>query len=198
MVRGQHRRGHRPDPCRPVRGRDQAVEMAQAHAMGATREQLHPRRQGADLRHQRRYAQHALYRYDLATGAETALSIPPGVNYLTGNDPRSPDGRTLMVNHSGADLARQPLSLRSRHRRVAPGHPAGDRQPDPRCAAQVRCGDLQELRRHPGQRDRHHAGQSEARRQAIRRSSCRMAVRPARRRTGTAATPPPSPAAAIS
>ncbi|MBC9033643.1 S9 family peptidase [Sphingomonas sp. JC676] len=44
-----------------------------------------------------------LYKYDLATGAETALSIPPGVNYLTGNDPRSPDGRTLLVNHSGAD-----------------------------------------------------------------------------------------------
>jgi len=44
-----------------------------------------------------------LYRYELATGAETALTIPPGVNYLTGNDPRSPDGRTLLVNHSGAD-----------------------------------------------------------------------------------------------
>lgn len=44
-----------------------------------------------------------LYKYDLATGAETALPIPPGVNYPVGSEPRSPDGRTLMVNHSGAD-----------------------------------------------------------------------------------------------
>jgi dipeptidyl aminopeptidase/acylaminoacyl peptidase len=44
-----------------------------------------------------------LYRYDIATGAETALPLPPGVNNLTGNDPRSPDGRTLLVSHSGAD-----------------------------------------------------------------------------------------------
>lgn len=44
-----------------------------------------------------------LYAYDLATGAETALPIPPGVNYPVGREPRSPDGRTLMVNHSGAD-----------------------------------------------------------------------------------------------
>ena len=48
-------------------------------------------------------ARSTLYRYDLASGAETALAIPPGVNYLTGNDPRAPDGRTLMVSHSGAD-----------------------------------------------------------------------------------------------
>ncbi|AQR75437.1 S9 family peptidase [Sphingomonas sp. LM7] len=44
-----------------------------------------------------------LYRYDLASGAETALPIPAGLNYLVGNDPRSPDGKTLMVSHSGAD-----------------------------------------------------------------------------------------------
>ncbi|QNQ10301.1 S9 family peptidase [Sphingomonas alpina] len=44
-----------------------------------------------------------LYRFDLATGAETALPIPPGVNYLAGADPRSPDGKTLLVSHSGAD-----------------------------------------------------------------------------------------------
>jgi dipeptidyl aminopeptidase/acylaminoacyl peptidase len=44
-----------------------------------------------------------LYKLDLATGAETALSIPPGVNYAVGSEPRSPDGRTIMLNHSGAD-----------------------------------------------------------------------------------------------
>ncbi|WHO38778.1 S9 family peptidase [Sphingobium sp. AP49] len=44
-----------------------------------------------------------LYGYDLATGTETPLAIPPGVNYPVGSEPRSPDGRTLMVNHSGAD-----------------------------------------------------------------------------------------------
>jgi dipeptidyl aminopeptidase/acylaminoacyl peptidase len=44
-----------------------------------------------------------LYRFDLATGTESPLGIPPGVNYLVGTDPRSPDGRYVMVNHSGAD-----------------------------------------------------------------------------------------------
>jgi dipeptidyl aminopeptidase/acylaminoacyl peptidase len=44
-----------------------------------------------------------LYKLDLATGTETALSIPPGVNYAVGSEPRSPDGRTIMINHSGAD-----------------------------------------------------------------------------------------------
>lgn len=44
-----------------------------------------------------------LYSYDLATGAETALPIPPGVNYAVGSEPRSPDGRTIMINHSGAN-----------------------------------------------------------------------------------------------
>ncbi|MBY0283614.1 MAG: S9 family peptidase [Sphingomonas sp.] len=44
-----------------------------------------------------------LYKLDLATGAETALSLAPGVNRLTGAEPRSPDGRTVFVNHSGAD-----------------------------------------------------------------------------------------------
>ena len=48
-------------------------------------------------------ARSTLYRYDIASGAETALKIDPGVNYLTGTDPRSPDGRRLLVNHSGAD-----------------------------------------------------------------------------------------------
>ncbi len=44
-----------------------------------------------------------LYTLNIATGAETALPIPPGVNYLIGTEPRSPDGKTLLVNHSGAD-----------------------------------------------------------------------------------------------
>ena len=44
-----------------------------------------------------------LYSLDIATGTESALAIPPGVNFLAGADPRSPDGRTLLVNHSGAD-----------------------------------------------------------------------------------------------
>lgn len=44
-----------------------------------------------------------LYALDLASGTETALQLPPGVNYLTGADPRSPDGKTLLVNHSGSD-----------------------------------------------------------------------------------------------
>ncbi|MGY4398274.1 dipeptidyl aminopeptidase/acylaminoacyl peptidase [Sphingomonas sp. UYAg733] len=44
-----------------------------------------------------------LYRFDLASGTETALAIPPGLNFLVGADPRSPDGKTLLVSHSGAD-----------------------------------------------------------------------------------------------
>ena len=44
-----------------------------------------------------------LYRLDLVTGSETALAIPPGVSRLGGADPRSPDGRTLLVNRSGSD-----------------------------------------------------------------------------------------------
>jgi dipeptidyl aminopeptidase/acylaminoacyl peptidase len=44
-----------------------------------------------------------LIKVDVASGTETTLSLPPGVNFVTGNDPRSPDGKTLMVVHSGAD-----------------------------------------------------------------------------------------------
>jgi dipeptidyl aminopeptidase/acylaminoacyl peptidase len=40
---------------------------------------------------------------DLASGTETELALPPGVNFVTGNDPRSPDGKLLMAVHSGAD-----------------------------------------------------------------------------------------------
>lgn len=48
-------------------------------------------------------ARSTLYSLDLTSGVETALAIPPGVNSLLGADPRSPDGRWLMVSHSGAD-----------------------------------------------------------------------------------------------
>ncbi len=45
----------------------------------------------------------ALSRVDVATLAETPLALPPGVNSVTGAEPFSPDGRLLMVIHSGAD-----------------------------------------------------------------------------------------------
>lgn len=48
-------------------------------------------------------ARTTLYALDLASRTETALAIPPGVNGLAGTDPRSPDGKSLLVNHSGAD-----------------------------------------------------------------------------------------------
>jgi dipeptidyl aminopeptidase/acylaminoacyl peptidase len=47
----------------------------------------------------------ALVRYDVATGAETTLSLPEGLNFTAGSDPRSPDGRTLLVMHMGANTA---------------------------------------------------------------------------------------------
>jgi dipeptidyl aminopeptidase/acylaminoacyl peptidase len=46
-----------------------------------------------------------LVRYDLATGAETALKLPTGINYTTGNDPRSPDGKSLLVVNMAANVA---------------------------------------------------------------------------------------------
>ncbi len=48
-------------------------------------------------------ARTTLYSLDLTNGSETALSIPPGVNAVTGADPRSPDGKSLLISHSGAD-----------------------------------------------------------------------------------------------
>lgn len=48
-------------------------------------------------------ARSTIYRYDIARGTETPLQIPPGVNSLAGADPRSPDGKALLVSHSGAD-----------------------------------------------------------------------------------------------
>ena len=46
-----------------------------------------------------------LVRHDIASGAETALALPPGLNFTAGNDPRSPDGKTLLVSHMGANTA---------------------------------------------------------------------------------------------
>jgi dipeptidyl aminopeptidase/acylaminoacyl peptidase len=46
-----------------------------------------------------------LVRYDLATGTETPLKLPAGLNYTTGNDSRSPDGRLLLVVNMAANVA---------------------------------------------------------------------------------------------
>lgn len=46
-----------------------------------------------------------LVRYDLATGTETPMNLPAGLNFSTGNDSRSPDGRSLLVVHMGANVA---------------------------------------------------------------------------------------------
>lgn len=46
-----------------------------------------------------------LIRYDLATGAETPLKLPAGLNVTAGNDSRSPDGKSLLVVHTAANVA---------------------------------------------------------------------------------------------
>ena len=61
-------------------------------------------------------ARSTLYRFDLASGAETPLAIPPGVNYLVGSEPRSPDGAMLMLNHSGAASPAWPCGRVARSR----------------------------------------------------------------------------------
>ena len=48
-------------------------------------------------------ARTTLYRVDLATMTERPLPLPPGVNLFAGAEPLSPDGRTVLVGHSGAD-----------------------------------------------------------------------------------------------
>ena len=45
-----------------------------------------------------------LVRHDLATGVETPLNLPPGLNFTTGNDSRSPDGRSLLVVNMAANV----------------------------------------------------------------------------------------------
>lgn len=46
-----------------------------------------------------------LVRYDIATGTETQLKMPAGLNYTTGNDTRSPDGRSVLVVNMAANVA---------------------------------------------------------------------------------------------
>jgi dipeptidyl aminopeptidase/acylaminoacyl peptidase len=46
-----------------------------------------------------------LVRHDIASGAETALNMPGGLNFAAGSDARSPDGRSLMVMHMGANTS---------------------------------------------------------------------------------------------
>lgn len=46
-----------------------------------------------------------LVRYDLSTGSETPLKLPAGLNYTTGNDSRSPDGKSLLVVHTAANVS---------------------------------------------------------------------------------------------
>jgi dipeptidyl aminopeptidase/acylaminoacyl peptidase len=48
-------------------------------------------------------ARDTLYSLDIASGVETTLPVPAGVNGLIGAAPLSPDGRSVLVNHSGAD-----------------------------------------------------------------------------------------------
>lgn len=46
-----------------------------------------------------------LVRFDIATGAETPLKLPAGINYTIGLEPRSPDGRSLLVGSVAANVA---------------------------------------------------------------------------------------------
>lgn len=46
-----------------------------------------------------------LVKVDLASGVETPLKLPLGINYTPGLDPRSPDGTSLMVVNMAANVA---------------------------------------------------------------------------------------------
>ena len=46
-----------------------------------------------------------LVKVDLATGTETALKLPQGINFTQGLDPRSPDGKSLLVVNMAANVA---------------------------------------------------------------------------------------------
>ncbi len=48
-------------------------------------------------------ARSTLYRVDLASGTETPLPLPPGINRVVSRAPMSPDRRQLMVTHSAAN-----------------------------------------------------------------------------------------------
>ncbi len=60
-----------------------------------------------------------LVRYNIETGSETPLKMPPGLNFTTGNDTRSPDGRSVLVVNMAAnvsgELSRYDLSDDSVH-----------------------------------------------------------------------------------
>ncbi len=43
--------------------------------------------------------------YDLASGTQTPLKLPGGLNFASGSDARSPDGRSLLVTNMGANVA---------------------------------------------------------------------------------------------
>lgn len=45
-----------------------------------------------------------LVKVDLASGAETPLKLPQGINFTTGSDPRSPDGKSLLVVNMAANV----------------------------------------------------------------------------------------------
>jgi dipeptidyl aminopeptidase/acylaminoacyl peptidase len=46
-----------------------------------------------------------LVRYDIASGSETDLKVPAGLNFTTGNDTRSPDGKSVLVVNMAANVA---------------------------------------------------------------------------------------------
>lgn len=46
-----------------------------------------------------------LVRYDIASGTETPLNLPPGLNFTSGLDPRSPDGKSLLVVNMAANVS---------------------------------------------------------------------------------------------
>jgi dipeptidyl aminopeptidase/acylaminoacyl peptidase len=46
-----------------------------------------------------------LVRVDLASGTETALKLPQGINFTSGAEPRSPDGASLLVVNMAANVS---------------------------------------------------------------------------------------------
>lgn len=46
-----------------------------------------------------------LVKVDLASGAETPLKLPKGINFTSGSDPRSPDGKSLLVVNMAANVS---------------------------------------------------------------------------------------------
>ena len=105
-------------------------------------------------------ARSTVYRYDMATGAETALKVDPGVNYLAGTDPRSPDGRRLLVNHSGADTPANIYVYDLVADTAKPLTQLAIASLTPEVLPKSQRGHLQELRRDAGQRGRDDAGES--------------------------------------